>query len=274
MNKQQAAEKEFPLLTRPVSVSSLSIANEGLLRDRKIFIAGWEAHEVQLATDALWFKKAIEQILTEEITYIPQVQGFVIHGAVEKLCNLFNPSGAAPQMGNEITKALRELLDEIPPKPKNSRWWHDGLTNAIDKAEKAIFGITIPAPQAAGPVWVKAIDRLPELPNPLPPDTPDEHPVIFFNLKHSATQVWFPSYGQPAEDHFPLEVDVDRRVYDIGFGRENWVWLDESHRQVFTQEQVEKIRDAAMRRFKAHIPELTFQGWFDEYMNTNYPPSK
>lgn len=48
----------------------------------------------QSPTDAVALRKAIELILTEEITYSPQVQGFIIHGAIEKICALFNP---APQ---------------------------------------------------------------------------------------------------------------------------------------------------------------------------------
>jgi hypothetical protein len=69
---------------------------------------------------------------------------------------------------------------------------------------------------------------MPQLPNPLPADTPDERPVIFFNLRHSSTGVWFPSYGIKAEDQFPLEANINRTLYDQGFGREYWEWLDES----------------------------------------------
>ena len=75
--------------------------------------------------------------------------------------------------------------------------------------------------------WVKCSERMPLLPDPLPADTPDERPVLFFNLRHSSTWVWFPSYGFKAEDQFPLEADIDRRVYDEGFGREYWEWLEE-----------------------------------------------
>lgn len=75
--------------------------------------------------------------------------------------------------------------------------------------------------------WVKCTERMPQLPNPLPADTPDERPVIFFNLRHSSTGVWFPSYGIKSEDQFPLEANVNRSLYDEGFGREYWEWLDE-----------------------------------------------
>ena len=68
--------------------------------------------------------------------------------------------------------------------------------------------------------WIKAIERLPEIPNPLPPDTEDERGILFVNRVHSCGNFWYPSYGQS-----PLS------VMNLGFAgwcKEQWEWLDEN----------------------------------------------
>lgn len=74
--------------------------------------------------------------------------------------------------------------------------------------------------QKEGMRWVKASDRLPELPNPLPPDTENEKGVLFINRTHSAGVFWFPSYGQKPESIMNLQFE--------GWSFEQWEWLDES----------------------------------------------
>lgn len=74
--------------------------------------------------------------------------------------------------------------------------------------------------------WVKASEGLPELPNSLPPNTPEERGILFINRVHSAANFWYPSYGFPAKDFFiPFS---NKTLYGDGWGIENWEWLDES----------------------------------------------
>lgn len=108
-----------------------------------------------------------------------------------------------------------------------------------------------------GPIWVKCCDRMPQLPDPLPPDTPDERGILFVNRKHSAAQFWFPSYGYTAEAQFPLEAEVDRKLYDIGWGREEWEWLDES--APLQKEVVSPVTESGGVRDKA----IAFAEWID-----------
>lgn len=75
--------------------------------------------------------------------------------------------------------------------------------------------------------WIKCTERMPLLPDPLPKDTPGERGVLFVNRKHSAAQFCFPSDGYTAEAQFPLEKDINRDLYDVGWGREEWEWLEE-----------------------------------------------
>lgn len=68
--------------------------------------------------------------------------------------------------------------------------------------------------------WIKATERLPVLPDVLPPDTPDERGVLFVNRTHSAGNFWYPSYGQSTASVMNLQIP--------GWSLEQWEWLDES----------------------------------------------
>lgn len=66
--------------------------------------------------------------------------------------------------------------------------------------------------------YIKATERLPELPNTLPPDTEDERGVLFINRTHSCAGFWYPSYGRTAKeflDNFN------------GWPIEQFEWIDE-----------------------------------------------
>lgn len=65
--------------------------------------------------------------------------------------------------------------------------------------------------------WVKASERLPVLPNPLPPNTEDEEGVIFRNQTHSCTHIWFPSYG-----YDPVLTVTEDGHWNL----DQWEWLD------------------------------------------------
>jgi hypothetical protein len=109
------------------------------------------------------------------------------------------------------------------------------------------------------PHWVKCMDRMPKVPNPVPPDTPDERLVIFWNERHSSLNYWFPSWGWPAENIFPLEKDVNRNLYDEGFGREYWEWLDESPSPILPVKEEEKEEE--LKRFTAFVNWMYDAGW-------------
>lgn len=73
--------------------------------------------------------------------------------------------------------------------------------------------------------WVKATEKIPQLPDPLPLDTPEERGILFINRQHSCTHIWFPSYGYSVESAF--EIYKDKNLYDEGFELEKWEWLEE-----------------------------------------------
>jgi len=67
--------------------------------------------------------------------------------------------------------------------------------------------------------WVKCIDRLPVIPNPIPKNTPEERGVLFVNRTHSCGNFWYPSYNQPPQGNMNLQFD--------GWKLEQWEWLEE-----------------------------------------------
>jgi hypothetical protein len=169
------------------------------------FSDAWTACEAQCPTDAVELKKEITKILTEEITYSGQVQGFIVHGAIEKLMALFNPSGATPQ-ANKIC----------------------GQDCGCTSAEQCQFNagnlsmLSRAAPQAAGPVWVKASDHLPEAGK-----------QISFKVTSGGSVYYHGGYVQNG---------AFKTNHGYGYSYttlENVEWLDESNtQQVFTREEV------------------------------------
>lgn len=87
--------------------------------------------------------------------------------------------------------------------------------NLISDKIYALFASRKPA----GMRWVKASERLPILPDPLPKDTIDERGVLFVNRAHSAGAFWYPSYGVSA-----LSFLENYNGWDVT----EWEWLDES----------------------------------------------
>jgi hypothetical protein len=78
--------------------------------------------------------------------------------------------------------------------------------------------------------WIKATERLPEIPNPLPPDTEDERGVLFVNRTHSSAYFWFSSYGQSP---------VPYTTEDGHWALEQYEWLDESESEPHEVSQVQ-----------------------------------
>jgi hypothetical protein len=72
----------------------------------------------------------------------------------------------------------------------------------------------------ASPRWINAAVRLPDLPNPLPPDTEEERGIVFVNRTHSACFIWYPSYGREANGS-------THTTPDGHWSLEQWEWLDE-----------------------------------------------
>lgn len=75
--------------------------------------------------------------------------------------------------------------------------------------------------------WIKASERLPELPDILPENTPDERGILFINRTHSCGIFWYPSYGQHPTSIMNLNFE--------GWSIEQFEWLDESHAPVDAQ---------------------------------------
>lgn len=168
-----------------------------------------------------------------------------------------SPSDAVAQVDSEIRAALGQLLDEIPPQTPDADWWHDGLTEAIDRAEKAYFGIKEPskpsgaAPQATGPVWVKANENCPNTFTDKIVRNIRTKNVYSGFLYKDATTAYFEGRN---DDIYVLLTDLE--------------WLDESNtQQVFTWEQVE----AAYREGCAYAVNDDNAKSLTEYMNANYP---
>ena len=81
-----------------------------------------------------------------------------------------------------------------------------------------LAGVDFASRKPAGMRWVKASERLPILPDPLPKDTIDERGVLFVNRAHSAGAFWYPSYGVSAISFL--------NNYN-GWNINDWEWLDE-----------------------------------------------
>lgn len=162
---------------------------------------------------------------------------------IEHLTKLFNPSGAAPQAGTINLTEIEGLLREYYTKNTDGKGGGYGL-----RLLKSITATV--APQTAGPVWVKGIDRIPEK---------GKGPV---HIKVFGT----PSIGNYNRHH---EMFID----DAGdfFPPDQVKWLDESNTQkVFTREDMAK----AYKEGGAVVVDMMNQvhpQTFDEYMNTNYP---
>jgi len=101
-----------------------------------------------------------------------------------------------------VTLSGRNFLDDIGTSKKFvqiAKWY----ASKINKA----------------PIWVKATERLPEIPNPLPEDTEDERGILFINRTHSACHFWYSSYGQS-----PIPYTTE----DGHWSLEQYEWLDEN----------------------------------------------
>ena len=125
----------------------------------------------------------------------------------------------------------------------------------------SIKGIThwmpLPEPPSTKMVpmqWIKATDRLPELPTPLPPDTPEERGILFVNRKHSATSFWFPSYGISPKESFAIY--ADRRIYDEGFELEHWEWLEETPSEAIADKYNASLIEQLKEELKAKHEEV------------------
>lgn len=225
MNKQQAAEKAYPA-NFPTSDNS-----------QKIFIAGVDWHEAQCPGDAVELKAIIAGIIEDghdKATYASEGGmgpdttpcNDLIKYCVPKLLALFNPSGAAPQ----------------------AKCHHEPFSK--DATICGLCGDKLPAPQPAGPVWVKASERIPTIINEWP---------IYFEVKNS------PHYGK---------YDYKERMFLDENGeyhlREQVRWLDEGNaQQVFTREEAYKMAMDMGRHFRDVVPTLAgINDWF----NINYPP--
>lgn len=129
--------------------------------------------------------------------------------------------------------------------------WYDEAKDALAEAA---------APQAtpvSGMRWVKASKRLPELPNPLPPDTEDEKGVLFVNRTHSCGSFWYPSYGQPPSSVMNLQFD--------GWSLEQWEWLEEETAPVSGMRTLLEMTDEEREEVKAFTP-LQKQSWNLHYV--------
>lgn len=252
MDKQQALkswmEKTFPKGCNKVSV----------LKGRRSFEAGWEAREDLLSpTDAVMFARFL---LNERYVYYSDSTAINI----QDLYKLFNPSGAAPQYGDKncehcdgdgyisVKEAGGDTVTQMYCPHCEAR--NEAMLETLE---------TSTAPPAAGPVWVKASERLPD--NPGSPQNHwrlDGFHKVNGNFYEDGDEIVFGVIGNGCHEDYIIRKDKFDRIEFLN---------DRPARQVFTREQVDKISNAAMSRFKAYIPELTFQEWFDDYMNTNYP---
>lgn len=97
----------------------------------------------------------------------------------------------------------------------------DGKFEATDEFGEGLVAAAMhdfASRKPAGMRWVKASDRLPILPDPLPKDTIDERGILFVNRVHSAGAFWYPSYGVSAISFL--------NNYN-GWNINDWEWLDE-----------------------------------------------
>lgn len=197
----------------------------------------------------------------------------------------------ANQADSEIRAALGALLDEIPPQTQDADWWHDGLTEAISRAEKAYFGIkdtTTPSGAASQPV--DAIGLL------------KKHLPAFGDWYSSYKNIVPPKSFETLVSEYIRECDLSapnqqarwmsttrsqppkgyegpiRNVEATETTPAHTEWLYESGQQVFTREQVDEIAGAWAAKIitleQNEIPEENWEPFFKEYMNTNYPETK
>lgn len=265
MNKQQTAEAKYPFHPEDDVKDKEEIRG---LRDAHM--RGWEACLATLSpSDAVVggvsvLTDAFERIANNTAHPCSEERAYswieTARGIAGEALKEFNPSGAAPQAEPTHTEALKHaketlqwMFDNMTADDKRDvQDSHDRPLNAIHAIELALQSAS--TPPAAGPVWVRHSKKFPE----------DWISVI--NRNRHTKQVITEFDVEKAEgEYFLLEGGRTVYYYDCE-------WLDESStQQVFTREQIDKISNAAMSRFKAYIPELTFQEWFDDFMNTNYP---
>jgi hypothetical protein len=69
---------------------------------------------------------------------------------------------------------------------------------------------------------INCAERIPELPNPLPPNTEDERGIVFINRTHSCSFIYYPSYGYDAVKYLTITEDGH-------WSLEQWEWLDEEY---------------------------------------------
>lgn len=116
---------------------------------------------------------------------------------------------------NEMSRVDDKTLEEIFWVTLSERNFHDDLGTAKKFAQIAKW---YASKINKSPIWVKAIERLPGIPNPLPENTEDERGILFINRTHSACYFWYPSYGTS-----PMPYITEDGHWVI----EQYEWLDE-----------------------------------------------
>lgn len=164
---------------------------------------------------------------------------------------LFNPSGAAPQPVDAIALLKKHL-------PAFGDWYSSYKNIDPPKSFETLVSEYIregdlSAPQAAGPVWVKASKNC--------PDTFTDKIVRNIHTKNvysgflykDATTAYFEGRN---DDIYVLLTDLE--------------WLNDSGQQVFTREQISEAFFAGLSSGLDSAQDRPFITQ-DEYMNTNYP---
>lgn len=232
MTKEQAAEQ---WINNP---------KPNCLYDIGSFFAGWEAREAQFLNDASefveWSHENYEHLIVGagDIRWrkrnIDRPKGYngKLYTSTE-LYKIFNPSGATPQDARERDMEFTQLLAEFKTMQNRLKYYEE---------------YPLPAPQAVGPVWVKALSRVP----------PDSNLV---HIRYCTAKTKFKTTGF---------YDTDKVWYSQGRYPIHWPdtieWLDESNtQQVFTREDMER---AAGAFYMVGFPHQTTP---KDWVETNYP---
>lgn len=201
------------------------------------FIAGWEACEAQSPIDAVklqfaeWTSKN-DWVFQEATSLWYNKEHEFNEQTTAELYRLFNPSGVAPQ----------KTICQHEPFSKDS----------------TICGLCgSPMPQAAGPIWVKLSEGLPEVGTISPIKYRNEGRMKVISARYigevSCTPKWIEDKDSRPNEFYALE------------------WLDESGQQAFTREQLEDALFFGMGAGLLHNDPDKAVPICREYMNTNYP---
>jgi hypothetical protein len=252
MDKQQAAEAYANNWKSGSTSVDVAIAS---------FKSGADWHAHQFSSDALdfaiWLRESVLEWPERKMRYKGKMR------TLGELYKLFNPSGAAAQTekkypiggyapgnysckcatcGNEfrgdkravqcepcaieMTSIPYTVLHEIAKGPQNDEIAFQWMLRVKDMAQKALADSpSMPAQQAAGLVWVKASEHLPET-----------EKQISFKVTIGSDIYYHGGYVQNG---------AFKTNHGYGYSYtalENIEWLDESGQQVFTREQAEALQ--------------------------------